>query len=148
MNLHGFARATGDLDLFLSFDPKNLDIFFSAVRLLGLRPRIPVALEDFADEKKRKVWIKQKGLKVFSLFHPRNPLESVDIMIQCPLDFEGAYKKRVNIDVGDFKISTVSFEDLLTMKRKAGRPRDLLDIDTLRQIARIKRATRAKKSQK
>jgi len=92
VNLRGYFRATGDLDIFISLDKSNLKKFIVAVKSLGLKPRIPVPLEDFQDEAKRRKWITEKGLKVFSLFNPRDPLEAMDVMILSPVSFDKAYK--------------------------------------------------------
>ena len=35
---------------------------------------------------------------------------------------------------GSIDIAFVSFEDLMVMKRQAGRPQDLLDIENLKQL--------------
>ena len=47
--LHGHPRFTADLDLVLALDPQNLASAIAALEGLGLRPRAPVRLADFAN---------------------------------------------------------------------------------------------------
>ncbi len=144
VNLQGFFRATGDLDIFLSLDRSNLKKFIEAVKSLGLQPRIPVPLEDLQDEGKRKKWISEKGLKVFSLFNPRDPFETTDVMLLSPISFDKAYKSREKFSLGDFKINVISVKDLLVMKKHAGRDKDKMDIRELNRILEIGRARKTK----
>lgn len=48
---------------------------------LGFRPRVPINATDFADEAKRKAWIEEKGMMVFTFINPQNPLETRDQLI-------------------------------------------------------------------
>lgn len=43
------------------------------------------------------------------------------------------------MDLGDFHVLVASIEDLLGMKRAAGRPKDLADIEELETIRRLSR---------
>lgn len=67
VNLHGFARATGDLDIMISYDDSNVEAFLMAAGALDLTPKIPVKLEEFSDPSKREMWQNSKNMKVFSL---------------------------------------------------------------------------------
>src|SRR5438105_9331420 len=68
--LHGFVRATADLDLLVGLDPKNVDTFLTLMKKRGYKPKAPVAIEDFKVPENRQRWKKDKGMIVFSLFHP------------------------------------------------------------------------------
>lgn len=70
VNLHGFVRMTADLDLIVALDPENLRAFLALMKSKGYKPKVPVPIEDFADPNKRKNWIIDKEMKVFSLYHP------------------------------------------------------------------------------
>jgi hypothetical protein len=47
------------------------------------------------------------------------------------LDFETAWKNRVEVEFDDLSVTFISKEDLIAAKRASGRPQDLIDADTL-----------------
>ena len=67
---HGYVRFTADVDLVLAFDGGNLAAALAAFRSLRYQPRAPVPMDDFLDESKRRQWIQEKNMMVFSLFSP------------------------------------------------------------------------------
>ncbi len=138
VNLHGHARMTSDLDLMLSMDRENLKKFVKMVRSLGWRPRVPIAMEDFLDSKKRMIWVRDKNMKVFTVHNPDNPMEEIDIMIQGGVDFKKAYQKKMVFSEGNLKVSAASISDLIDLKKAAGRGKDLLDIQVLKEIRTMK----------
>jgi hypothetical protein len=83
--LHGFARLTADIDLALDLEPLALANVISSLKNLGLRPRAPVSLDDFADAEKRAGWIAEKGLTVLSLWDPSRPMLEVDVFADNPI---------------------------------------------------------------
>lgn len=64
--------------------------------------------------------------------------DSVDIFVYEPFPFDEEYSRSVSLEIAD-GVSTriVSLETLLSMKREAGRPQDLLDIAELERGQRI-----------
>lgn len=54
------------------------------------------------------------------------------------LEFEPAWANRVVIDFDDLLVPFISRENLITAKRAAGRPQDLIDAATLAQAANQK----------
>jgi hypothetical protein len=132
--LHGFLRATADLDLMVALDSKNIKKFLALMEKLGYKPRVPVALQDFALPEQRKRWIEEKGMKVFSLIHPKKLTHLLDIFVDEPISFEGAYRRRKRIKVGAGSVSVASVPDLIRLKEKAGRPQDNEDIQALKEL--------------
>ncbi|MBU4484788.1 hypothetical protein KKA47_05150, partial [bacterium] len=104
VNLHGFGRATGDLDIMLALDDSNIKKFVDVVNDLQFIPRLPVKVEEFADSAKRDLWINEKNMKVFSVYNPKNPIEHIDIMVENYIDFKKAYSNRENMHAGDITI--------------------------------------------
>jgi predicted nucleotidyltransferase len=132
--LHGFLRATADLDLLIALDSKNVEAFIKLMKQRGYRPKAPVCLDDFRSEEKRLSWKNEKNMRVFSLIHPQHHEELIDIFIEEPISFEEVYARRVLIPLGKFKASVASSEDLITLKQKAGRSQDLQDIEALKDL--------------
>jgi hypothetical protein len=54
--LHGFARLTGDVDLAIDLQPAEARKAVATFGQLGLRPRLPVDLMQFADPSVRTTW--------------------------------------------------------------------------------------------
>jgi hypothetical protein len=134
---HGYLRLTLDVDLVLDFEPPHPRPALEAFRELELRPLVPVPLDQFADPAKRRSWIDDKGARVFQLWSERHPTLRVDLFLESPFEFEGAWRRRHRAAIAPgLEASFVALDDLLAMKRAAGRPQDLADIDRLELIRR------------
>jgi len=110
-----------------------------ALASIGLEPRLPVPLDDFADANKREDWLRNRNMLVFPLWDPGNPLRSVDVFIDEPVDFKDLLADSVSKDLDGVPVRIASISHLIEMKRRAGRPRDLEDIDKLQQILSAER---------
>ncbi len=137
---HGYLRLTLDVDLVLDLEPPHPRPALEAFRELSLRPLVPVRLEEFADPGKRRHWVRDKHARVFQLWSERHPTLRVDLFIEPPFEFEPAYRRRHRATIAPgIDASFVALEDLLAMKRAAGRPQDLADIDRLEKVRRSRR---------
>ncbi len=134
MVIHGHPRFTADLDLAAQMDRENLQRLIGALSGLGYRPRAPVDANDFVEEKIREGWIRDKGLVVFTLWSPRFPTTEIDLFVKEPFDFEIAYERALCADLEGILVTVASIADLIALKRAAGRPRDLEDIEALEAI--------------
>lgn len=139
--LHGFARLTADIDVIVDFDPEPLTRALRGLESIGLRPRAPVAIAGFADPATRQAWIAEKGLRVFTLWDSQNPLRQVDLFVEHPLDFDAMYARSSLVPTGRATVRVASIDDLITMKKRAARPEDLLDIEALEAIRAEGRTT-------
>jgi len=148
VNFHGYDRVTGDLDIFVGFEKENFEKFISAVKSVGWRPRLPVPLEAFADPKKRQLWIRKKGMKVFSIYNPKEQAEHMDVMTESYLDFEKAYLKRKMVAARGIQIPLISIPDLIRLKKIANRGRDKTDIMALKKIMELESEKKKKKQKR
>ncbi|MFC1620871.1 hypothetical protein ACFL2G_01070 [Candidatus Omnitrophota bacterium] len=139
VNLHGVPRVTGDLDLLIHLDEKNVSKFSKTMKTLGYKPKAPVSIEDFGIIENRKKWIEEKDMKVFSLCNIKMPYIIIDIFVENPIEFKKLYDNRINISVGEFKIPIVSIEHLIKLKKIAGRKQDLSDIVSLRRLKELRK---------
>jgi hypothetical protein len=133
--LHGHARFTADLDLFVALDTHNVRAALTALERLGYRPRAPVLAEQFADATLRKQWIETKGMTVFSLASAAHPLTEVDLFVEEPIPFAEAFERACFVDLGGTAVPVIGMADLIELKRRADRPRDREDIEALRALA-------------
>lgn len=133
--MHGHLRATRDLDLIIGLQPDNCTRAMDALSSIGLRPRLPVSLADFADPEKREDWASNRNMLVFQLWDPENPERSVDLFVREPLDFRTMLSDAVTKDLDGVPIRVASIAHLIALKRLAGRPLDMDDIEALQEIA-------------
>lgn len=132
---HGYLRVTRDLDLVIALDGDNPRRSLELFERLGYRPNIPVELMDFVDPVKRRTWQREKGMQVYPLVSERLLDCPVDIFVEEPFAFADMYAARVEYELGaSTLIPVVGLQHLRAMKRQAGRPRDLLDLEELDEL--------------
>lgn len=132
--LHGHLRFTADLDLVVRLDDANAARAIDALIALGFQARAPVDARGFADAAVRRSWIDEKGLTVFSLWSPALPGTEVDLFVAEPFDFDEIDSRAVVADLATTRARVICRADLIAMKRRAGRPRDLEDADVLESL--------------
>ncbi len=132
--LHGHLRTTMDLDLVIELEPENVRQALEALAGLGLQPIVPVPMTAFADPETRESWIREKNMVVFSLWHPSRPTLKIDVFVSEPFDFGATYERAVRVDLGRTEATVVALDDLITLKREAGRPQDIADVESLARL--------------
>ncbi len=132
VNAHGYGRLTQDLDVVLRLDEETIRRAFSALNSLGYRPRVPITAEQFADEGHRDRWITEKGMTVLNFYSDAHHETPIDLFVTAPFNFDEEYGRSLIADVAPgVPIRIVSYPTLRKMKREAGRPQDLADLDEL-----------------
>jgi hypothetical protein len=132
--LHGVVRLTADLDLMIYLEEKNIRKFVKTIQNLGFRPRVPMKSEDIVDPLVRQRLRQEKNMKVFSFYHPKEAISLVDVLIDEPLDYQKIKAHVEKMKVGKLLVPVISSDDLIALKKISGRPQDLADIESLRQI--------------
>jgi hypothetical protein len=132
--LHGYARLTVDLDLVVDLSPAEADKAVAVLSAIGLAPRVPVDAREFADPAKREAWIRERNMRVFTMIDPNNPLRQVDLFVESPIRFDDLWNRAETIHLENTDVRVASIPDLVEMKRRAGRPQDLVDIEALEAI--------------
>lgn len=119
---HAEPRYTKDLDLWVEANPTNAKAVFRALVEFGA-PLAGMTEADFAEEG----YFYQMGL----------PPMRVDILMGVSgVTFENAWGRRMEVDFDGLKVLFISREDLITVKRTAGRPQDLIDAALLAKQGR------------
>jgi predicted nucleotidyltransferase len=116
--VHGYARATLDIDLFIRPEPENASRTLKALKEFGYD--VTDLNED--DLLSKKVLIRQ--YLVETDVHP---------FVQG-ITFDQVWKNRVSGTYGSEKVYYASLEDLITMKQAAGRPKDIEDLNVLLRL--------------
>jgi hypothetical protein len=116
---HGYPRATGDLDVWVSAREDNALKLAEALKEFGFNfPEVSPALF-------------QGKEKVIRMGRP--PLRLEIITTIDGVEFEKCYPHRVTADFGEFTADFISLPDLLTNKRASGRLNDLNDVERLKK---------------
>jgi predicted nucleotidyltransferase len=137
--LHGFLRTTRDLDLVIQLEAGNLREGLQALKDLGYQPVVPVPLEAFADAATRESWVREKNMVVFSLWHPDRAGFQVDLFAQEPFEFMEVYDRALRVPLDTTDATVISVQDLIALKRQAGRSQDLADIEALTELEKDSR---------
>lgn len=123
--INGAPRYTGDLDLWVRPDTEN------AHRTLRALIRFGAPLSTH-------------GLHVDDLSHPGAvyqmglPPRRIDVLTKIDgVTFEEAWPNRIEATVGGLHMAFLGLRELVRNKRAAGRPKDLLDIELLREAGVI-----------
>ena len=132
--LHGHPRMTADIDLVVDLEPSAARLAIQTLTKMGLRPRVPVNAEEFADASRRQDWIEERGMTVFNLYDPDDPLRSVDLFVESPIPFDQLWSRSERIGLPGGNVRVASIDDLIAMKKETGRPLDHADIEALEAI--------------
>ena len=139
--LHGYVRATADIDLIIDLHPEEAAKAIRALSSYGFKPRAPVDASGFADVGQRERWVEEKGMTVFSVVHSDNSGLSVDLFARHQIPFEVLWSRSELMQLGDTAVRVCSIDDLIELKRLAGRQQDLADIEQLTRIKAHKDGT-------
>jgi len=134
VNAHGFVRLTRDVGIVLCLEPENAARGLNALLQAGWRLAIPEMPEAFADRATRERWRTEKNMIVLKLWSDEHRRTPIDIFIYEPFDFAAEFAQAERLEVCPGVLApVVTLETLLTMKRAAGRPQDLTDIEELQR---------------
>jgi len=132
--LHGYVRATSDIELVVDLHVEEATKLITGLTREGFKPKIPVSAMEFADETKRKQWIDDKGMQIFSMYNPSQTALTIDLFVDSPIPYSELWSRSVLMDIGETNVRVCSIDDLISMKQLAGRLKDLADIEQLTKI--------------
>jgi hypothetical protein len=128
---HGYVRYTAHLDIVLDLERDNALRAMKALDAIAYRPLVPVDATDFADEEKRRVWIREKNMLVFQMRNPDRESTRLDIFVKEPFAFTEEFAQAKWEEVAGIRAPVLRYDELIRLKRSSGRPQDLIDIDQL-----------------
>ncbi|MCK5707642.1 MAG: hypothetical protein KAI43_08315 [Candidatus Aureabacteria bacterium] len=136
VNLLGLLRSTADLDVLMEMSNKNLEKVIKILKKHDYFIKVPIDPISIVDKKVRDNLIKEKHMKALN-FYKKKTLEEVDILIDSPVSYSQAKKTSKRIKAGKITIPVISLDNLIKMKKKAGRSIDKFDIEELKKIKKI-----------
>ena len=134
--LHGVVRFTADLDLIVDLERENLGRFIAIIKELGYQPRNPVKADELLVPESRAQWKREKNMEVFSFLNQAQPMALIDVFIEEKIPFEDIIQDMLVVTAKDVMIPVVSLAHLKKLKKAAGRPQDLADIEALEALER------------
>lgn len=137
VNLYGYARFTGDVDILLALNPSNLSKMDKLMHSLDYVERIPVNIKELGNKTKLNEFIKKKGLKAYTSISNSQPQLDIDVIVEQSIDFKDYDKGKTIIKVWDMELPVVSIDDLIKMKKSAKRAKDMLDIEALLKLKEL-----------
>jgi predicted nucleotidyltransferase len=129
--LHGIDRLTADIDLVVDLAPEQAAKAIAALLESGFKSQAPVDPRQFADESVRDRWRTESGMRVLSFWDPENRRPTVDLFAHYPMDFQALFDDSIVLSLNDTAVRVASIDHLISIKRAAGRPKDLEDVERL-----------------
>jgi hypothetical protein len=123
VNFHGYQRHSADVDFWIKIDDENLGNLVLVFQEMGFE------IESFPKEVKER--LKNVSIK----FTPDDLDLELITRFEIGKNFEEAFESSEIVEVVGFplrKWRVLSFDDLIESKRRAARPKDLLDIEQLK----------------
>jgi hypothetical protein len=129
---HGYGRLTQDVDMVIRLEKEIIERAFSALKRIGYQPVVPVTAAEFAHPERRQQWHREKNMRVLRFWSDQHRETPLDVFINEPFDFKHEFAGAdVQESASGLPVRIVSLATLLKMKRLAGRPQDLADIDEI-----------------
>ena len=120
VNLHGYLRFTGDLDILLLLEEENLKKMDKLMQKLGYSERL-----------------EEKNMKAYSFMPPKeNPLQ-IDIINEESLKYKKIVENKITKRIDNTSIPVISIDDLIKMKRKSDRQQDFMDLEALINLKKL-----------
>jgi predicted nucleotidyltransferase len=117
--LHGYSRTTGDMDLWVERSEENYLKIKNAFEDFGM-PVFEMTKENF---------LHHPDWDVFTFGIP--PV-AIDLMVKLQdFNFDEVYERAVTFHDDDLEIKVIHKNDLIAAKQKAGRSKDLNDLENL-----------------
>lgn len=122
--VHGYSRATLDTDIFIEPTKENAANTLKALKEFGYNTE-DLSVDDLLTNK-----VLIRGYIVQSDFHP---------FVKGIKDFDSVWKNKIQSQIMGVPAYFTSLDDLILMKKAAGRAKDLEDLKYLEEIKKRKK---------
>ena len=119
--VHGYARATLDIDIFIRPTEVNAEKTWQALKKFGY---------DVSDIKIRDLLKKKLLIRQYLVETDIHPFVK-------GVSFEAVWKNKVRAKFGKTFVYFASLDDLIKMKCAAGRPKDIDDLKYLKKLKKL-----------
>lgn len=128
VNFHGYQRHSADVDFWIETTTENFE------KLVRVFQRMGYDIDDFPED------VKQQRQNISAKFSPESLSLELITNFSVNKPFEEAYaQSRDAVSVQNPLITwkVLSIDDLIISKIKAGRAKDLLDVQQLKQVNKL-----------
>jgi len=117
VNLHGYSRSTGDMDILVKRSLENGLKLIESIKEFGYNPE-PLLKKDLENE--------------LMVFHIGEPPFQIDIMNKIlGLEFDDVYERKIFFQIDDLNVPVINLPDLKFTKSIKPRHKDLNDLENL-----------------
>ena len=124
---HGYIRTTQDIDIVPGPDLANLSRLGEALAALGARLHRATRQVDITDPHV----LQRTGLVPLLTIHGRLDLLNIEVTGGTPARYRELRERALEVQLGDTTVPVVALDDLIKMKKAAGRDVDRADIRAL-----------------
>lgn len=128
---HGHPRTTKDLDILVRRDPENYKRLAAVLDELGAAPTAEELTGFLTLDPRDPVGLARAGMLAVT-----TPAGRLDVLNRAKGadEFDALRSRAIDLDFRGRTVSAVGLDDLLSMKRAAGREQDRRDIAALTQL--------------
>ena len=135
VNLHGYRRFTAGVGIFFALGKKNFGENNRNIRSNGYGGRVPGGMKELSDEKKIRQLLEEKGMTAYTFLSDKRERIDIDVIAPDSLLFERYDRTRVVVDIDEaIQVPVISVDDLIHMKQKANRAKDIEDAAALLEL--------------
>lgn len=125
VNFHGYQRHSADVDFWIETTHKNLQNLATVFTEMGYE------IEQFPDA------VKDQFQNISVKFSPADLDLELITKFEIGKSFNEAFQEAISVEISGNPVlrwKVLSWDDLLESKRRAARPKDLLDIQQLKSL--------------
>lgn len=123
VNSYGFMRSTGDMDIWIDTDELNLEKLRDVLVVLKYKNEaVKTAISELKNNKNINL-VEDEFFKI-----------EIISLLSSTLSFNEAYERKEFKSLLKLPVPMVCLEDLINLKIKSGRDKDLLDVRELKRL--------------
>lgn len=129
---HGVVRVTLDLDLLIEVSDDNLACLWETLSGLGFATQQPVSRADVVSAERLTRLAREKHMQALSWVHGTHPFVIVDLLVGEGFRWSTAVIEEIHLF--GLPVPVLRREELIRLKRAAGREKDLIDVRELERL--------------
>lgn len=129
---HGVVRVTMDLDLVIDVEDDNLAAAWDTLIDLGFFPQQPITRSQATSASSLRQLSREKNMEALSWVHENQPFLIVDLLIGEAFSWSPELLEPISLF--GVTVPVVRSAELIRLKLRAGREKDLVDVRELERL--------------